>query len=1093
VTHEPAQTAQLVAVAAAAPVADAVAAPPAVELPESVLRDRQMTKNIRAFLDGALEVSVLPESLFDARLNDEQAILLAAKRIHLLLHEVDRDQQLDTYSAPTTQQSELLQSWGAMVNSDGYGAPLEHDAYGEQMVMASTPVPNEQTAVDSYAETMPVAASVGDLYSDVYSAVNDAETVQAAPPPALITHASREEKTAWEARLELDRARVAFYDLSPEARQKLIEQQNKRISEASEADQQKLEAERMAREAEDERKRALEAAQRARSEAEKVVAEEMARLLGFGQQLASLDGQFNELNKQLEQNHDLMIGWQQRVKEAEQGTANAADITYDALRSSLRNVRKELDGTISALLSAHSVVPPPLELVSLSVPSDMDISAIANKTDELNQKIVVLQQTEHALKVKQAAVLIDSMDQLNHERLSLLDHLSPAKRQAIFGFSAVSFDQAMSELRHFYLIMSYHRYIVTEWIQGLGQSNRAFESTAGTSMMIFIPWLLAILLFSWVRRRTPVALHQLLVQIEREDRRQRLVAPSPALKGVRFTAAIHRPVEWAILLFLLWETLPDGAQNLFEVQIITLVAGWALAAALVVDLINGAFVVHDRSDNEADYRQGLRIRSLRLVGRVAVTFGLILILSSRLVGEGTIYNWISSFFWLAAIPVFLILVSWWRDTVFTRIERIRKKSPFHQWVLANPTGWKSFFAAMAAAVHVFFNGSMRIIKTQLNRAEIAKRAHAWLFRRELDKIDGGRRLQRMTHLERSVLHKMINDETCRVSFPEDHEAWFAGLVHRIRQRKGGVVAIIGEQGSGKSWTLSRLGQAASGTLSLCCDEYDSLAHLKSNLAEKLELDPHTELDVIGKTIDKKESSTPMLLDDGEVFIKPLMGGVAHFDDMIELARTYSSYATWVIAIDRISWQYLQRARDVQTMFDEVIQLECWTEEEISTLLDGRLQKAGIIPSFDLLLEAPTSDDDEIDIQEREALKKSAYFRLIWDYSKGNPMVAIYLWWASLVVDTGDKIFVRPFQVPELARLEQLPDTVMFVFRAILQLNPAIVDDIVHATHLPSGQTNGILRYGLNHEYIVVVNDKYSISWKWYRAITTQLQRRHLIT
>ena len=108
------------------------------------------------------------------------------------------------------------------------------------------------------------------------------------------------------------------------------------------------------------------------------------------------------------------------------------------------------------------------------------------------------------------------------------------------------------------------------------------------------------------------------------------------------------------------------------------------------------------------------------------------------------------------------------------------------------------------------------------------------------------------------------------------------------------------------------------------------------------------------------------------------------------------------------------------------------------------------------------------------------------------MVSLYLWWASLAQDVAGRTFVKPLQIPSMNELERLPDEALFVLRAILQLHPADKQDIMESTRLDHKQINGILRYGQANGFIEEVNGLYSVSWKWFRAITQQLQRRHLL-
>ena len=96
---------------------------------------------------------------------------------------------------------------------------------------------------------------------------------------------------------------------------------------------------------------------------------------------------------------------------------------------------------------------------------------------------------------------------------------------------------------------------------------------------------------------------------------------------------------------------------------------------------------------------------------------------------GTVYNWTLTFCWFAAVPVFLVLVRWWRQTVFERMDRVRRKSPLQSWLLANRTGWKSFFAAMIAAVHLFGLGAYKTAMKWLAGFYLTRKAHAYLFKR----------------------------------------------------------------------------------------------------------------------------------------------------------------------------------------------------------------------------------------------------------------------------------------------------------------------------------------------------------------------------
>jgi hypothetical protein len=149
-------------------------------------------------------------------------------------------------------------------------------------------------------------------------------------------------------------------------------------------------------------------------------------------------------------------------------------------------------------------------------------------------------------------------------------------------------------------------------------------------------------------------------------------------------------------------------------------------------------------------------------------------------------------------------------------------------------------------------------------------------------------------------------------------------------------------------------------------------------------------------------------------------------------------------------------------------------------------------SFEHLLEKLPRDADEIDKAEALGRAASGYFRMLWDHSAGNPGIALHMWRRSLGVDRAGKICVTLFQAPESQELDRLPDSAIFVLRAVIQLEPALPEDVARATMLRMGQVGDTLRYGLARGYFEKSGNRYRITWGWFRTITRFLQRRHLL-
>jgi hypothetical protein len=236
----------------------------------------------------------------------------------------------------------------------------------------------------------------------------------------------------------------------------------------------------------------------------------------------------------------------------------------------------------------------------------------------------------------------------------------------------------------------------------------------------------------------------------------------------------------------------------------------------------------------------------------------------------------------------------------------------------------------------------------------------------------------------------------------------------------------------------------------------------------------------------------LLLDDAQRFVEPVMGGLAEFDALLAAASHHTSTTTWVFALDEVIWPFLQRARGTRPLFDEIVYLEPWNEQSIVRLLEARTEAAGLSPSFEHLLDPLPVTADGVDIQDALVQRAADYYRMIWDSAMGNPGIALQMWRCSLGTDTHDKTAVRVFTPLDTTDLERLPDSTVFVLRAVLQLAHAQAEPIARGTLLRPSDVADALRYAESRGYIEERGGGYRVTWAWFRALTLFLQRRHLL-
>lgn len=870
------------------------------------------------------------------------------------------------------------------------------------------------------------------------------------------------------ARLELDRARLDFYDLGAERRAALLSAHSARQEAAQ---PRETEDERQAREAALERARALDAARTARTEAERVVADELARLVGTQTRIDALREDFERQRQEIIERRDTVLGWQRRVRDAKAlGEANA-DAIYDALRRTLRASRDDLAKALDALHTDASAVPELGPDVLAGIPRDVPADAASDRRLAVGAAISSARRDERALKDERAANLLDEINTLNRERLDLLAALSAGKREAITGFTAAGWDQARSEARHLSLTLRYHQHATLDWIQTM-RTGRERGVSAWRSTATLLPLLLAVAVFLWGRRKTQLFVRLAIERLNAADRAARMNQPHYLRRVARLLLHVHRPIEFIILFLVLSWLLPVGAGALLEVQLLSSIVAWTLAGSLIVNIVNVAAAGHRDAPQTLGENNGeLRLRSLRLVGRTVIGFLLVLVLSARLVGEGTIFSWVFSTCWFAALPVFLVIVRWWRSTVFERLARVRKKTPLQSWVLANCSGWKSFAAAMVGAVQLFATGTLKLGRSWVSGFELARRVHAYLFKREIERIGDDLSRAEFTPLKEETLDKLDPERHFGRWLECPAEAVKQALLRRARSRQGALIAIVAARGMGKSSLLRVIDAEMPGANMLDCRADTRLADLR---------------DVFDSSPDA------LLVDDAHTFIEPRIGGLAKFDEVVAFARAHCDSTTWVFAIDASVWPLIKRARDARPIFDETYVLAPWNEAQLGALLADRDASAGIDPLYDGLLDRLPAGADDIDRQDALNAKRAGYERMLWDHAGGNPGLALEAWRWSLAQDAAGTVHVRPLRTPDTAKLERLPDASLFVLRAVLQLAPTRVDCVAEATRLRPEEVAQDLRFGTAQGFYEERSGSVRVAWPWLRAVTRLLERRQLL-
>ncbi len=836
------------------------------------------------------------------------------------------------------------------------------------------------------------------------------------------------------------------------------------------------------------REEALEAARRADTEAKRIIAEERARLLGIQETQANFEAALARRRVERAEDHDRVLDWNLRLTtlaespKFESEVATEADPMYWAIREDLDLLRTQLSSDLERLEDKSGIpgVGTPLDSELPSNTDRGDVSALRGEVAKKEQQLSTLSEE---IGWELAAQTQDDLVALNNTRLRLLDLASPGLRRAVTSFGAEGVEQAEREFKQMSLELGF-------FVHSLPRHRaKFFDELVNSTVQVVLALLkLAALIvaFVWWRRRGT----EILEKLEAGLRERRPMTPAVrfAISSVWYLRRIRRPL---VVLAVVWGLLYviEDIAGIPSLNLLWIAARWVLlglAAVLLVDALAARERLYSAStrDNSA-----LRIHSLRVVGANIIAVGMVLALTAAMVGRGALYSWVFSTCWFLSIPVAIYLVHRWKPIIFELVRERPEQTAFTRWVTSQRSGLSSFPAAAAGASYLLAMGSGAWVMRQLSGLEVTRRLLAYLFRRELAKQAAATEAdERYRPIEKKVRPhfdpELVPDPLLdSVGSPE-----LERVADQLRSGRRTLTAIVGEKGAGKSVFIRRLQESVDGIDVHCvsCPEEGADALLRdfAKIAGKPTAEGE-ELIVAMRGLGR----CVVVVDDLQRLVVPAVNGLRGLDTFTDFSRAVGGGISWVVTIGSAAWQYIRRARGDRVSFEQIIQLPGWSEETLGELIKGQCETAGIEPSFEGLV-VPRQSEPLPDQGDRT---EASYYRLLWDYSKGNPAVAMHAFRESLFRDEKGGVVVRLFKEPPPEEIEGLSLSQLFVLRTVVQLELALLPEIERATQLPSKDVEDAMRFCSSRGYVEPFQGGYRMTWPWYRTITTVLQRQHLLS
>ncbi|WP_032081411.1 AAA family ATPase [Vibrio fluvialis] len=622
---------------------------------------------------------------------------------------------------------------------------------------------------------------------------------------------------------------------------------------------------------------------------------------------------------------------------------------------------------------------------------------------------------------------------------------------------------------------------------------RSFESMLGDLLISPVPFIWSIckvlliyfVLIGWLRNSKHLI--DLFWQSYLKDKQ----SPSLLARVIWYISSANKAIAWLIAITLSLQVL-SAIKSLQHLVYLEIFIWWIWGGAIAVSLILEFTYRSSHTSNKALI--ALRLSTIRRIVWTVIITGVVLQLSMRTLGKGTIYTWILTTMYLWFLLMIISVLSLWRERIFAVVEKTPDKPLWVMWAMGKKnTLLLRIPATLVAMVWLTINGIELRLIAALSNYTFFSQALAYLFR-----IEAAKQTTNIAADQNYV--RVRGDETFEYILPGSFDSVLVDyaseemkqLSRYLLTDSPAICVVTGERGVGTTTLLYKILNKVKNAepLYLSCP-YSGYNELLSLLALSLGLDEDaTEVQILAY-LRKSEQTYLIAVDNAQRLVKPMVGGLSSLMRLTNLLRRSKKNHRVVMALEKSSWRFVDRARGERLLFDWVTVLPRWSEKQLAELLDSRINPDVEHPvSFDGLVVPKQWGQEESSDEERA---KQGFYRILWHYSDGNPTVALRFFRRSLNRNKEtQQVVVRLFHTPESQELEKMPKPMLAVLRSIVQLEIASPEELSECTQLTVPEVIGIMRYFESRGYIEWAEDKTRVSDHWYRTITNVLDRQHLL-
>ena len=428
--------------------------------------------------------------------------------------------------------------------------------------------------------------------------------------------------------------------------------------------------------------------------------------------------------------------------------------------------------------------------------------------------------------------------------------------------------------------------------------------------------------------------------------------------------------------------------------------------------------------------------------------------------------------------VVYVLLSLWKGTIarqFTRLDD-GKSTEAEGFVTRHKDKFWGVVVIFGALAWLAGRAVMRWARKYLTGLDVTRQLGNFFLRKRIEREAGAKAVQRQP-LTDTLPAELLEafGETPAQSLPHlipraEQMAEIAENWDRFVAGHDGSVAIVGENGMGKSTFLHDVEeQLRAGSLRVDSADLDDKlvteADLVGFVAGTLGVDL-VRYDVM--TLVERVLAGPrraVVIDDCHHTFLRGVEGFAALDALLELVSLTNHHVFWALAFDELGWKYMNRFRSWGTRV-KVLTLTGLGDDGVRQLIESRIAGTGFRLSFDNLVVSHGGRDKGYQVVESAA----GYFRLLTEFSKGNPRIAVRYWLRSLSIGEDAMVHVSLFDTQPSVNISDLRSDEGFALAAIIQhdtldaaeLSRVLGSDVeICALYLNAWRETGLIRVDPN--------------------------------